>query len=97
MDRDRILEERVEALEDDVNSLFKYLMKDNVGDSSLRQKSGDDFLDVWDVAKLCKVSPKTVYNWVYLGRIECTKLQGRLLFSKDVIAEYMSRHRKSKR
>lgn len=49
-------------------------------DLLLEQKSdlyecvhSSDILDVVDVASICKVAPRTIYNWVYAGKLTCFK------------------------
>ncbi|MDO4771901.1 helix-turn-helix domain-containing protein, partial [Porphyromonas sp.] len=37
------------------------------------------------VSKLLKVEQKTVYNWVWSGKIPYLKANGRLLFRRDEI------------
>ena len=72
-------------------------------DLLLEQKSdlyecvhSSDILDVVDVASICKVAPRTIYNWVYAGKLTCFKANGRLLFKRTEVEDFISRrkHRK---
>ena len=43
-------------------------------------------LDVVDIANMMKMSPKTVYKWVYQEKIKSFKIGGRrMFFFKDLI------------
>lgn len=53
-------------------------------------KPVNEFLDVVDVATLCKVSQQCVYNWVSLGKLPKRKVNGRLLFSVTDIQDFLA-------
>ena len=46
-----------------------------------------EYLDIIDVSKLLKVEQKTIYNWVWAGKIPFLKANGRLLFLREEIDE----------
>ncbi len=42
--------------------------------------------DVVDIANMVKMSPKTIYNWVYKEKVKSVKIGGRrMFFVKDLI------------
>ena len=43
------------------------------------------YLDIIDVSKILKVEQKTIYNWVWSGKIPYLKANGRLLFLREEI------------
>lgn len=45
------------------------------------------------VAQLLGVSRPTVDNWVRLGKLSCSKIEGRFIFSSTDIEELMSSNR----
>ena len=45
------------------------------------------YLDIIDVSKILKVEQKTIYNWVWAGKIPYLKANGRLLFLRKEIDE----------
>ena len=44
-----------------------------------------EYLDIIDVSKILKVEQKTIYNWVWSGKIPYLKANGRLLFLREEI------------
>ena len=46
-----------------------------------------EYLDIIDVSKILKVEQKTIYNWVWAGKIPYLKANGRLLFLRKEIDE----------
>ena len=46
-----------------------------------------EYLDIIDVSKILKVEQKTIYNWVWAGKIPYLKANGRLLFLREEIDE----------
>jgi excisionase family DNA binding protein len=44
-----------------------------------------------EVAVLLGFKVKTIYNWVYLGRIPHSKIGGKLRFDEAVIHEWMKK------
>lgn len=49
----------------------------------------EDYYDVTDVAKLCKVARQTVYNWVSRGTLTATRATGRLLFKPSDVKAFL--------
>lgn len=49
-----------------------------------------EILDVIDVANICKVAQGSVYNWVYKGKIPYCKANGRLLFKRSDVEDFIS-------
>ncbi len=60
---------------------------------NLNQSLEREFLSVYEVAKLFKIEQKTVYNWVSLNKIPHKKANGRLLFPRDEINEFMEKRK----
>ena len=50
-----------------------------------------EYLDIIDVSRLLKVEQKTIYNWVWAGKIPYLKANGRLLFLREEIDEMLKR------
>ena len=48
-----------------------------------------EYLDIIDVSKILKVEQKTIYNWVWAGKIPYLKANGRLLFLREEIDEIL--------
>ena len=49
------------------------------------------YLDIIDVSKILKVEQKTIYNWVWAGKIPYLKANGRLLFRRSEIDKMLQR------
>ena len=49
------------------------------------------YLDIIDVSKILKVEQKTIYNWVWAGKIPYLKANGRLLFLRGEIDKMLQR------
>lgn len=58
-------------------------------DSMLNPK--ETFLTLNEVAEKCKVTVRTIHNWVNLGYITVHKVGGRTLFKESEIDEAMKR------
>jgi hypothetical protein len=50
------------------------------------------FISEQDAADLMDLSPKTLKNRVSAGEMECTKIGGKIYFSKDYLIEYMKKN-----
>ena len=50
-----------------------------------------EYLDIIDVSRLLKVEQKTIYNWVWAGKIPYLKANGRLLFLREEIDEMLQK------
>ena len=47
------------------------------------------YLDIIDVSKILTLEQKTIYNWVWAGKIPYLKANGRLLFLREEIDEML--------
>ncbi|MDY6206519.1 MAG: helix-turn-helix domain-containing protein [Prevotella sp.] len=56
-------------------------------DTTVRPPLKPEYLDIIDVSKILKVEQKTIYNWVWAGKIPYLKANGRLLFLREEIDE----------
>ena len=100
-ERERLskLEAKLKRLEDKIDLVVKSIGDDasnNTESSVVLGEVSDDFdidayIDVYDLAKLCKVAPQTVYNWIYQGKIPYIKINGRVLFLKLRVHSFIRR------
>ena len=60
-------------------------------DTTIRPPLKPEYLDIIDVAKILKVEQKTIYNWVWAGKIPYLKANGRLLFLRKEIDEMVQK------
>lgn len=81
--------ERVLSVESKLDQLL--VLQDQILDTSVRPPLMPKYLDIVEVAKLLHVEQKTVYNWVWKGKIPYLKANGRLLFRRDEIDEMLER------
>ena len=58
-------------------------------DTTVRPPLKPEYLDIIDVSKILKVEQKTIYNWVWAGKIPYLKANGRLLFLREEIDEML--------
>ena len=56
-------------------------------DTAIHPPLKPEYLDIIDVSKILKVEQKTIYNWVWAGKIPYLKANGRLLFLRKEIDE----------
>ena len=56
-------------------------------DTNVHPPLKPEYLDIIDVSKILKVEQKTIYNWVWAGKIPYLKANGRLLFLREEIDE----------
>lgn len=56
-------------------------------DTTVRPPLKPEYLDIIDVSQILKVEQKTIYNWVWAGKIPYLKANGRLLFLREEIDE----------
>ena len=54
-------------------------------DTNVHPPLKPEYLDIIDVSKILKVEQKTIYNWVWSGKIPYLKANGRLLFLREKI------------
>ena len=57
--------------------------------TAVRPPLKPEYLDIIDVSKILKVEQKTIYNWVWAGKIPYLKANGRLLFLREEIDEML--------
>ena len=60
-------------------------------DTTIRPPLKPEYLDIIDVSKILKVEQKTIYNWVWAGKIPYLKANGRLLFLRKKIDEMVQK------
>ena len=65
-------------VEDKLNRLL--ILQEQSVDTTVRPPLKPEYLDIIDVSKTLKVEQKTIYNWVWAGKIPYLKANGRLLF-----------------
>lgn len=59
--------------------------------TTIRPPLKPEYLDIIDVSKILKVEQKTIYNWVWAGKIPYLKANGRLLFLRKEIDELVQK------
>ena len=87
----KLLFERMLSMEEKLDELL--VLKDQLLDTSVRPPLKPEYLDIIDVSRILKVEQKTIYNWVWAGKIPYLKANGRLLFRRDEIDEILVRER----
>lgn len=75
--------ERILSLEEKVDYLL--VLQEQMVDTTVHPPLKTEYLDIIDVSKLLKVEQKTIYNWVWSGKIPYLKANGRLLFKREEI------------
>ena len=53
--------------------------------TTVRPPLKPEYLDIIDASRILKVEQKTIYNWVWAGKIPYLKANGRLLFLREEI------------
>lgn len=86
----KLLFERMLSMENKLDELL--VLKDQLLDTTVRPPLKPEYLDIIEVAKLLRVEQKTIYNWVWEGKIPYLKANGRLLFRRDEIDEMLQKH-----
>lgn len=64
-------------------------LQEQAVDTTVHPPLKPEYLDILDVSKLLKVEQKTIYNWVWAGKIPYLKANGRLLFLREEIDEML--------
>ena len=77
--------DRLISVEDKLDRLL--VLQDQSVDTTVRPPLKPEYLDIIDVSKILKVEQKTIYNWVWAGKIPYLKANGRLLFLREEIDE----------
>ena len=75
------------AVESKLDQLL--VMKEQSVDTTIHPPPKPEYLDIIDVSKILKVEQKTIYNWVWAGKIPYLKANGRLLFLRDEIDDML--------
>ena len=70
-------------IEDKLDQLL--VLQEQSVDTTVRPPLKLEYLDIIDVSKILKVEQKTIYNWVWAGKIPFLKANGRLLFLREEI------------
>ena len=76
-------------VEDKLDHLL--VLQEQSVDTTVRPPLKPEYLDIIDVSKILKVEQKTIYNWVWAGKIPYLKANGRLLFLREEIDEMLRR------
>ena len=79
--------ERLMFVEEKLDQML--VLQEQVINTSVRPPLKPEYLDIIDVSKILKVEQKTIYNWVWAGRIPYLKANGRLLFLREEIDEML--------
>ena len=70
--------DKLKNVEDKLDRLL--VLREQEIDTTIRPPLKPEYLDIIDVSKILKVEQKTIYNWVWAGKIPYIKANGRLLF-----------------
>ena len=79
--------ERLMCVEEKLDQML--VLQEQVINTSVRPPLKPEYLDIIDVSKILKVEQKTIYNWVWAGKIPYLKANGRLLFLREEIDEML--------
>ena len=74
-------------VEDKLDQLL--VLQEQSVNTAVRPPLKPEYLDIIDVSKILKVEQKTIYNWVWAGKIPYLKANGRLLFLRKEIDEML--------
>ena len=77
--------DKLKNVEDKLDRLL--VLREQEIDTTTRPPLKPEYLDIIDVSKILKVEQKTIYNWVWAGKIPYLKANGRLLFLREEIDE----------
>ena len=77
--------DKLRTVENKLDQLL--VLQEQSVDTTIRPPLKPEYLDIIDVSKILKVEQKTIYNWVWAGKIPYLKANGRLLFLRDEIDE----------
>ena len=72
-------------VEDKLDQLL--VLQEQSVNTAVRPPLKPEYLDIIDVSKILRVEQKTIYNWVWAGKIPYLKANGRLLFLREEIDE----------
>ena len=77
--------DKLMSVEDKLDRLL--VLQEQSVDTAVHPPLKPEYLDIIDVSKILKVEQKTIYNWVWAGKIPYLKANGRLLFLREEIDE----------
>ena len=75
--------DKLMSVEDKLDRLL--VLQEQSVDTTVRPPLKPEYLDIIDVSRILKVEQKTIYNWVWAGKIPFLKANGRLLFLREEI------------
>ena len=81
--------DKLKNVEDKLDRLL--VLREQEIDTTIRPPLKPEYLDIIDVSKILKVEQKTIYNWVWAGKIPYLKANGRLLFLREEIDEMLQK------
>lgn len=81
--------EKLMSVEDKLDRLL--VLQEQSVDTTVHPPLKPEYLDIIDVSKILKVEQKTIYNWVWAGKIPYLKANGRLLFLRKEIDEMVQK------
>ena len=81
--------DKLMSVEDKLNLLL--VLQEQSVDTTVHPPLKPEYLDIIDVSKILKVEQKTIYNWVWAGKIPYLKANGRLLFLQKEIDEMVQK------
>ena len=79
--------DKLKNVEDKLDHLL--VLQEQSVNTAVRPPLKPEYLDIIDVSKILKVEQKTIYNWVWAGKIPYLKANGRLLFLREEIDEML--------
>ena len=79
--------DKLKNMEDKLDRLL--VLREQEVDTIIHPPLKPEYLDIIDVSKILKVEQKTIYNWVWAGKIPYLKANGRLLFLRKEIDEVL--------
>ena len=81
--------DKLKNVEDKLDRLL--VLREQEIDTTIRPPLKPEYWDIIDVSKILKVEQKTIYNWVWAGKIPYLKANGRLLFLREEIDEMLQK------
>ena len=81
----KLLFDKLTTVENKLDQLL--VLQEQSVDTTIHTPLKPEYLDIIDVSKILKVEQKTIYNWVWAGKIPYLKANGRLLFLREEIDE----------
>ena len=81
--------EKLMSIEDKLDRLL--VLQEQSVDTTVHPPLKPEYVDIIDVSKILKVEQKTIYNWVWAGKIPYLKANGRLLFLRKEIDEMVQK------